>query len=512
MPDRNERWFLGIVLIAVLSSAVLPYLYASRAGGSDYIFGGFLLNPLDGNTYLAKMELGWRGEWRYHLLYSAETSPGAYLFLFYILLGHVARWLGFSNLLTFHLARILATVGMVWMLYRFLAATLPGRRFLRYALVLSVFGSGMGWLTLPFGGFTADFWVAEGYPFLSAFANPHFPLAIGLLSYLLMPVETKPIEPGKMRWLEIVGTICAALSLAIIAPFGLVIASLVLLVVAFTHGGENRRSYFWRLIWSGLAGGPYLAYTIWVTRSDAMLSIWNSQNITPTLPWWNMAIALSPALLLGFASVRSWNSNRLKPVWIACVWVVIAIILLYIPWNLQRRFALGIYVPLCILAAFTLASRRASTRWARFVATGALLLSLPTNIVILLSAQQAIANHDDMIFLSRNEVQALQWIDENAAQQAVILAAPEMGLLIPAHTGRKVVYGHPYETIYAQAREQAVLNFFRGMEDEDSLTAFQVSDYIFYGTRERALGTPRQVEALEIAYQNPEVVIYRHPH
>ena len=49
------------------------------------------------------------------------------------------------------------------------------------ALILALFGSGLGWISALFGGITSDFWVAEAYPFLSMYTNPHFPLGLGLL-------------------------------------------------------------------------------------------------------------------------------------------------------------------------------------------------------------------------------------------------------------------------------------------------------------------------------------------
>ena len=75
-------------------------------------FLDFLYNPQDGNSYLAKMYQGWEGNWRFVLPYTAEAGEGAYLFLFYILLGHIARVCGLSPILIFHLVRVLCSIGM----------------------------------------------------------------------------------------------------------------------------------------------------------------------------------------------------------------------------------------------------------------------------------------------------------------------------------------------------------------------------------------------------------------
>jgi hypothetical protein len=66
---------------------LLPYLWANAAAGSGHVFAGFLLNPLDGATYLAKMRQGWEGNWLFTLPFTADPGPGSFLFTYYLLLG-----------------------------------------------------------------------------------------------------------------------------------------------------------------------------------------------------------------------------------------------------------------------------------------------------------------------------------------------------------------------------------------------------------------------------------------
>jgi len=156
-----------LIILALLIT--LPYLFAVIAGGDDRIFGGFLMNPQDGNSYLAKMEEGWRGEWKFTLPFTAERSEGAYLFLFYIFLGHIARFTGISIVLIFHITRMLGAFFLFFSLYIFTARLFPDHpRGGRQAFLLCLFGSGMGWLFLLVGLVTSDLWVIETFPFLSA--------------------------------------------------------------------------------------------------------------------------------------------------------------------------------------------------------------------------------------------------------------------------------------------------------------------------------------------------------
>ncbi len=168
--EKRKVALIGAILLFV----TLPYGYAALAAGQGYTFGGFLFNPLDGNSYLAKMMQGWLGSWTFTLPYTATPGKGTFLFLFYLLLGHLSRWLGLPLVWTFHLARVLAAGGLLLVLDQFLGRALqfsPEQRW--KALLLSALGSEwVGWWSCR--AFTADFWVAEAYPFLSAFANPHF--------------------------------------------------------------------------------------------------------------------------------------------------------------------------------------------------------------------------------------------------------------------------------------------------------------------------------------------------
>lgn len=225
MPDiRKPRfWILALTVVAVFALTNLPYIFAAQAAGSNFVFGGFLLNPLDGNSYLAKMYQGWRGDWRFTLPYTAQSGNGSYLFLFYLFLGHLARWLNLPLLSVFHIFRILGTAGMLVALYFFFKTTLVAERLYLPAFVLASLGSGLGWLLLPLGAFTADYWVAETYPFLSAYANPHFVIGLALLLWIL----TQQALPRPLVLKDGLFIVLAALALSLISPFGVIIALII---------------------------------------------------------------------------------------------------------------------------------------------------------------------------------------------------------------------------------------------------------------------------------------------
>ncbi len=186
---------IRVVLILLLLIS-LPYLSALLAARPDAVFGGFLLNPADGNSYLAKMMQGWSGSWKFTLPYSSDPGQGAILFTFYLLLGHIANGLNLPLLLVFHLARLLGAAAMVWAVWRFYQAALAEEWKRVFAFSLACLGLGLGWMGFLVGKVTSDFWIAEAFLFLSGYVNPHFPISLALYALVAAP----RIERYRNRW------------------------------------------------------------------------------------------------------------------------------------------------------------------------------------------------------------------------------------------------------------------------------------------------------------------------
>lgn len=359
---RVRLYFLLPLFFALIT---LPYIYAAFAAGPDYVFGGFLINPLDGNSYLAKMYQGWRGDWRYTLPYSAEPGQGAYLFLFYILLGHIARWFGLSRILVFHVARLVCAGMMVFALFQFFKTFRKGDHNRELIFSLLLFGSGLGWLAFPFGLVLSDLWVAETYPFLSAYANPHFPLGLSLILWLLLITykEMRNDIPVRLEmrdgiFKKAIPTLLLSLILSIVAPFGIVIVLVVLVgimvVTLIQHFAANRsggeaglssidpppvkkwmtppiQMLIWQTLWVFLGGGLVLLYEIGVAMMDPVLAGWNAQNLTPSPPMWDLALSLSPALVLAILSGWRLFRNNGSGEWVFLIWAGLGMVLLYMP-------------------------------------------------------------------------------------------------------------------------------------------------------------------------------------
>lgn len=397
------------------------------------------------------------------------------------------------------------------------------------AFSFALFGSGLGWLAALFGLFTADFWVAEGFPFLASYANPHFPIGIAIMTWIITPnqMRYKKIKDVSKYLPEIVW-LFSAIILALIIPFGVVISGIVLGGYGFwkyfcgpfsKSGAGKKNSKFipvlrdvdswWKLLFVIIGGLPVMLYQLWLTRSNPELAAWNAQNLTVSPAIWDLIISYSPIILLALpGGYLAWKSANSKAK-ILLIWAVGGIMLMYLPWGLQRRFILGYLIPLAGLAAIGLDHLfERNRRFSLALAFLMLLLILPTNIMILIGGIQAVNSREPKIVLHQEEAAALNWISANTSRNALVIASPQMGLYIPAYTGRKVVYGHPFETINASRMLTIVEEFFVGQMDIEHLPDVEGASYIFYGPRERELGRNWLNGEFEIVYSSELVTIF----
>jgi hypothetical protein len=516
MKSHNPRFFVITISLIVIIIITVPFLIAEMMSGEDFIFGGFLINPIDGNTYLAKMYQGWKGSWRYKLAFTAEPGSGAYINLFYLGLGQVSRVINLSLLYVFHLARVTGCLILLWALWYFFKIIFIRARTHKLAFALAALGSGMGWILLPAGGFTSDFWVAETYPFLSSYTNPHFTIGLSLILGLLYLNLQNSLRFDS--WLYTAG---GSLALSLINPFGVIIV-LMVLGGCFVWNFVGRSAYqppALRLAIVLIFGLPALIYDLWAAHTVPELNVWNSQNITLSPSIWDLVVSLSPALIFSIVGMIRFAKGKKHPkseeIGTLVIWAVLGLLLIYLPMDLQRRFMMGLYIPLAGLASYGVEfiAGDQKKRYRLLVIT-LFLFALPTNFIILLTSHIGISTYDPSIYIHKDEFFLLEWIEENTGEDVLILSSPEMGLLIPAHSGRRVLYGHPFETVNASEEEAAVRAFFQGKWSHNRMRDFINSrdvDYIFYGLREKAYGDIQNFFNLPAVYASGEVSLYKFP-
>ncbi len=465
VAKSEQRWAFGWA-IAIVGLTSLPYLLAWWLAPAGTQYTGLLVNHFDGASYFAKMQQGARGDWLFHLAFSPEAHDGTFIFTFYLALGHLAAATRLPIPLVYHLARAAAGLVLLLVGYRFFAHFFERVQTRRAAFLLLGFSAGFGWLLALFGVTTADLWVAEGFTFLSILANPHFPLAIALMLLLFLAMLEVPQgspRPGAKRLLLAAGL---GLLLAVVQPFAvpvvLVVAAAYLALLA-----ASRR----RLPWpqtltaaaAGLGAAPIMVYDLVVYRTNPALAAWSAQNLTPSLPPWDYALGYGLVLLLAIGGLVVAARRRTDGDLFLLAWVGTVALLLYLPFALQRRFIIGLHLPLVALA--TLGLERVV--WPRLrhdqrrAITGLLVaLTALTNLFVPAVAVAGVAQGRPPLVMTDDEAAACDWLRANTAWTDTVLAPPGAGPFVPAWAGNRVVYGHPFETIDAAAKEDAVVHFY----------------------------------------------------
>jgi hypothetical protein len=366
-------------------------------------------------------------------------------------------------------------------------------------------------LAIPLGLVTPDLWMPEVIPILTAYANAHFPVAAAALLVAAVAVLGGGNERAGVR---------AALAftsgavIGVVLPFAAVSLGGVLFVwlVWERLRGESLRGHATAFAALILGAGPWLAYDLWLSRVHPALAVWTAQNLTPSPPPYEFALAYGLVLilaLLGAARARPHTSPGGR---LVLTWVVVNALLLYAPFGLQRRLSLGLFFPLAALAALGLQSlsARASTR--RLALVAVLVLSLPSTLVLIAGGLGGVWLGQRDVVMTEGEVAAYTWAGDNIPSGALVLADPISGNRLPAFADVRVVYGHPFETPDALAKLDLVESLLAGTmlptEGRAALEALDVA-YVLYVHAPRTLAGPAWLGDLERIYDTDEAVIYR---
>src|SRR5688572_9289296 len=286
VSSSEWRWviiFSGLLVAATL----LPYAwaFASDSPTDSWQFMGTLPNPLDTATYLSKIRSGWNGDWLFTLQYTTEPHQGAFINVFYLFLGHLARIIGLSPLMIYHIAR-LATGFIMFLSFYHLGSVIWARvRPRRLFFSLLAVGSGLGWLYVlffpvanaasnvsNFNALPTDFSMPETIPLYATFVNPHFPLTFALLA-LLASIFIGVFRPGFNEQPKSsnggLAVLLLSMLLAIVQPQGLIpiMTALVLYVIILAIRARNVpiMEFNWALL-VVLPALPFLIYYLALIR------------------------------------------------------------------------------------------------------------------------------------------------------------------------------------------------------------------------------------------------------
>jgi hypothetical protein len=537
LPFNEILWATAWALL-VLSLTSLPYLLGYYLSSPEMHFGGFVIAVEDGNSYIAKMGQGARGEWLFHLPYTSEDHKEALLFIFYLLLGKLARISGLSLVTTFQLARLVLASFLLITIYVFISFFTPWRALRRISFLLCCFSSGLGWLLITcglpslFGDMPIDFWVPDAFAFLVVFTFPHLSLSQTLLLGIFL-LALLAFESDEWRFSLLASFMGLAVSL--IHPYTLPVVGTVLGSYVLATGKKRGRSVWMQvkhLAVMTLPSAPYLVYTLYIFTAWPAFRAWREQSYTLSPHPLHYILGYAFVGLLAVpAIVHLWGRKSERGLLLLC-WIAVTVLMLYFPLKIQRRLIEGFQIPLCILASLGLTryvlpavtrsgltsnltrfQRYTRPKLRRFVTTAIILLTIPSNLLLIATSLIQVSRLSPPIFHEGMELEAMDWLAAHTQPSDIVLSSYEVGNYIPVRAGNRVFLGHGPETIHAEEKGDIVRRFFQAQTSdayrEEILRRYNIA-YLFHGPAEKALGDfqPATRLYLEEAFANGRYTIY----
>ena len=509
---RFGRWALPLALGAALGLLTLvPYLYAWSAEPAGRQFMGFFFLGDDANTYLAKMREGWEGGWWWTNRYSSEPGTGAFFFVFWIFLGHVAAWLHLSLMTTFHAARVagaLALLGAAWL---FFEDFVPAARARRWALWFFAIGLGCGYViqalhhpvVLGQQTDTLDWRMPELSAFYSILALPHFAWAAAFQAAACV-FTLRAAERSSFRW-GILGGLCWLAEALIHAQMPILLGGAF--VLALLIRPVPLRGYLAAALAFAIAG-PYVVYSYWASLHVPEVLRWSAQwrnNLPPD--GLSLGLALLPQLVLAALALPRVLRTRRRSDLVLVAWLLLLAAILWLPnpaGNLRRRFFDGISLPLVALAAmgmYDVIVPRLRGRAAGLVPFGTVAFAAMGSAFLLLAPMLFATNA--LYSLTTDEVGALSWLD--AHPRGVALSTGHLGLYIPAYSSDTAYVGQYSETYDIVNKERDAETLLSGSGDTGAFARDHGISYVVW-TSDVKGGLPQGVG--DPVYDTPNAKIY----
>lgn len=511
------------VYFLTFAISILPAIMGYLAQNNNHFSG--LASPTDANTYLSFMNQAKEGHVLFTNMYTSEDVPYILLRPTYLIAGWVAYITSLPNVFAYHLFRIIGILLFIFFLNKLISLYFKSKKERFVILLLCLFASGFGFILRILDLFirkdyiSIDVWVADANNFLILLGHPHTIFSIAFMAagayYFLKWNKSLQIH-------DIIKSAFFAFVLGFEHLYSVITLCLsigIFILIQFI----SKKQIHWKkvrhlLIFAAIVIIPFIYTFVVFTRFPSFES-WNMQNMldTPKIPYVIAGYGLMfIALILTILSKN--KETKKEEAWFMVYWILTVFILIYSPFNIQRKFLEGVHIPFGIVTGIflfallrpklskTLDGNKAS--YAIFLLVAFMLL---TNIYIYTVQLTSLDNGRGYFpysvnrYLYNEEVEALKWLSSNSEPDAVILSAYNIGNYIPSYMNRKVYLGHWAQTIDFEKKAKEVNDFYKG---EKSLP--NGVKYVWYGVDEKRLNQNFiQPYNSKIAYQNSRVTIYK---
>jgi len=531
--------FLIFVSVIVVFIMGLPILYGFFINDKYHYYTGLnTIAVIDGPVYLSYIEQVKAGHFLFRDLFNSNDNF-QFLNPFWLLVGLVAKILNLSAPFTLQFFRIILIPFFLFSTFKIVDLLFKGSNLQKkicflYSLIVS--GLGLFFYSLlllitakpEMMDIPLDLWAYEANNFMVLRYYPHVLFSISLI-FLIFYYFFKAIEDESNKKAMIVGIL--ALLLFSFHPFQIPLVyaiSLFYLLILFIINKKISWDYIKKyllMFFISLPSVLYYIYQLFFNKNILLKAIQNN-NFTPSLPIFIISFGLGLFLALYYSYYIFKKGQFTKEKIFLITWFLGNIILVYSPLNFQRRMLGGFILPLAILSFYVLLmifeKIKSKSKALKIILALTLFFFFSLSdwyvynqdFKYLKIAAAGEVEHQDLVYVSQEIKEALDWYKENSNDNDIILASYERGNLIPGLTGKKVYMGHPIETIdFAEKKDK--VNYFFSTNSHDYWKQNFIKNnkitYIFYSDFEKKLGSfePDKYAYLKEVFKNNKASIYK---
>jgi hypothetical protein len=527
-PHMTDRTRTVAMTIAVMAITFLPYIYAHLITSADLVYTGLMFDVPDHAQYWS-----WVTASRKALFISNTMTPevnnASFMNPMMWLLAQVQNGFGLSFPSLFQWWRVAVVVLLMPLIVAFVRVMVvePDRR--ATALTIAVLGSGLGWFLivlkklagLPDVPWPGDLYTVESNTFWAILGYPYISWAHALILATMLGAW---LASRNKDWRYGLLAAIAAAALSVSHAYDLVTVYVVLSVYGLVIWARERR-FPLRLAIVGLAivacSAPAALYYQRLTSGDplwrAVLGQYSNAGVW-TPPHMHLIVLMGVPLLLAAAGVfrrTRWSDEQC----FLATWTATGLILIYLPVVYQIKLLSGLQFPIAILAAngWHERIRPGLERWvpARWAAAALVVMVAATNVYLFAWRFVDLNRRTAPYYLHRDEVDALDWLSQNASQSDVVIAEANVGQFVPNYGASRAYLAHWAMTNRFYERRANVEAFFAPyVSDEwrhqlltgERITLVMRTDW---PTSQAEPYDPGRSPGFDLVFSRPRAQIYR---
>ena len=531
MFKMGKNWVIISFVLAVSLSNILPFVIQSS---NDQVFIGISYNVVDTNTYLSFMKQAGEGHFLFSNKYSPESIPYIIFNPVYLLIGWLAYFIG--SIAAYYLAKISFLIIFIYLVGKLLELSVRKEE-LPIAYFFVLFGSGIGWILVLLSkiGFkqygSIDLWLSESNSIVMNIAPVHMVISVCLMMAIVICYYKFWETKSKSYFITFS---FLTLLLGFIHLFDVITLIIAFGIYSFwriiSKKGDFMDIIKYNLIY-GLIISPSFFYTYRLFAANSLIAAWNAQNLLPSPKLTHIIFGFFLPILFAIVYFIYKMFNKIKFSSVEVIlfsWIISGILLLYSPFNIQRRFIEGLNVPIMILGSLGFARTFLPQFQRRFYQITKLKIPkgvfvglicaiiMPTSLYWIYEINSnvkpyvQIDDYDVPYYLDKSELEALNWLRSNTNTEEVVLSSYGIGNYIPRISGNRVFLGHWAQTIDFNNKKQLVNKFYSTNDESFKKKLIQdySIDYVYYGVEEKKLGTFTPVDMKKV-FENDKVMIFK---